>query len=49
MLALKFNLDDYSNMWASPQAALIFWAAFIVVVGLIAGITVWAFRRMRPH
>ena len=49
VLALRFNLDDYTNIWASPQAALLFWAAFVVVVALIVTITLWVFRRMRPH
>ncbi len=49
VLALRFNLDDYGSFWASPKAALIFWVAFIVVVALIAGLTMWMFRRMRPH
>ena len=49
LLALRFNLDSYSNNWASPQAALLFWCVFIVVVALIVGITLWLFRRMRPH
>ena len=47
--ALRFDLDEYSNIWASPKAALIFWVCFLVVVGLIAGLTLWVFRRMRPH
>lgn len=49
VFALRFNLDDYANIWASPQAALLFWAGFVVVVALIVGITLWVFRRMRPH
>jgi hypothetical protein len=48
LIALRFNLDSYSNIWASPQAALLFWCAFAAVT-LIVGITLWLFRRMRPH
>jgi hypothetical protein len=49
MLALRFDLDDYTNMWASPHAALLFWAAFVIVVAVIVGATLWATRKMRPH
>jgi hypothetical protein len=49
MLALRFDLDDYSNMWASPHAALYFWGGFVVIMALIVGITLYAFRKMRPH
>ncbi len=49
VLALRFNLDDYTNIYASPKAALLFWAVFVVVVAIITGVTLWMFRRMRPH
>jgi len=49
LLDLRFSLDDYTNWYNSPYAALWFWAAFTIVVLLIVGITLWWFRRMRPH
>lgn len=49
LLALRFSLDDYTNWYNSPNAALVFWSFFTVVVLLIVGITLWVFRRMRPH
>jgi hypothetical protein len=49
LLALRFNLDDYTNMYASPRAALLFWAAFVVIVAIVVGVTLFMFRRMRPH
>ncbi len=49
MLALRFDLDDSSNMWATPHAALIFWGGFVVIAALVIGITLFAFRKMRPH
>jgi hypothetical protein len=49
VFALRFNLDDYTNIYNSPNAALLFWSCFTVVVLLIIGITLWFFRRMRPH
>jgi hypothetical protein len=49
LFALRFNLDDYSNIWSSPQAALLFWSVFTVAIVVIVGVTLWIFRRMRPH
>jgi len=49
MLALRFDLDDYTNMWASPHAALLFWSAFALVVVFVTGFTLYTFRKMRPH
>jgi hypothetical protein len=49
MLALRFDLDDYSNRWASPHAALLFWGGFLVIAALVTGITLYAFRKIRPH
>lgn len=49
LLAIRFNLDDYTNMYASPHAALVFWACFVVIVAIVVGITLFVFRRMRPH
>ena len=49
LLAIRFNLDDYTNMYASPHAALLFWAGFVIVVAIIVGVTLYVFRRMRPH
>jgi hypothetical protein len=49
MLALRFNLDGVTTMYNSPQAALLFWGSFTVVVLLIVGVTLWVYRRMRPH
>jgi hypothetical protein len=49
LFALRFDLDDYSNIWSSPQAALLFWSVFVVAIVVIVGVTLWIFRRMRPH
>jgi hypothetical protein len=49
LLAIRFSLDDYTNWYNSPNAALLFWSCFTVVVVLITAITLWVFRRMRPH
>jgi hypothetical protein len=49
MFALRFDLDDYTTIWASPHAALLFWAAFVLVVVVVTCLTMYAFRRMRPH
>jgi hypothetical protein len=48
-LALRFSLDSYTDWYNSPNAALIFWSCFTAGVLLIVGITLWVFRRMRPH
>jgi hypothetical protein len=48
LFALRFNLDDYSNIWSSPQAALLFWSVFVAIV-VIVGVTLLIFRRMRSH
>ena len=45
VLLLKFNLDEYTSWWNSPQAALYFWGGFILVALLVAGIvTMWIAR-----
>jgi hypothetical protein len=49
LLAIRFDLDAYTNMWNSPQAALLFWGCFAVVVLVVVGLLFWLFRRMRPH
>ena len=49
LLAIRFSLDDYTNWYNSPNAALLFWSFFFVVVLLIVAITLWVFRRVRPH
>jgi hypothetical protein len=49
LLALRFNLDQYTDWYNSPNAALLFWSVFTAVVLLIIAITAWVFRRMRPH
>ena len=49
LFALRFNLDQYTDWYNSPNAALLFWSVFTAVVLLIIAITLWVFRRMRPH
>ncbi len=49
LFALRFSLDEYTNWYNSPSAALLFWGIFIGVVLLITVITLYVFRRMRPH
>ena len=45
VLLLKFNLDEYTSWWNSPQAALYFWGGFILVALLVAGVvTMWVMR-----
>ena len=46
VLLLKFNLDEYTSWWNSPQAALYFWFGFIfLALAVAAGITLYL--RMR--
>ena len=49
LLAIRFSLDDYTNWYNSPSAALLFWSCFAAILLLIVAITMWMFRRMRPH
>jgi hypothetical protein len=49
LLALRFSLDDYTNWWNSPSAAAYFWTFFFAVALVIVAVTLWVFRRMRPH
>ena len=49
LFAIRFNLDDYSDWYNSPKAALLFWACFTVVILVIIALMLWVFRRMRPH
>jgi hypothetical protein len=49
ILALRFSLDQYTNWYNSPNAALLFWSCFTAVVLVVVGITLWVFRSMRPH
>jgi hypothetical protein len=49
LLAIRFSLDDYTNWYNSPNAALLFWSCFAVILLLIVAVTLWVFRRMRPH
>ncbi len=49
LFALRFSLDDYTNWYNSPNAALLFWSCFVAVILLIVVGTLWVFRRMRPH
>ena len=48
-LGLQFNLDEYTNWWNSPFAAVWFWSAFTVVLLLIVAITLWVIRRSARH
>jgi len=46
VLLLKFNLDEYTSWWNSPQAALYFWFGFIFLgLAVAGGITLYL--RMR--
>ena len=49
LFALRFSLDQYTDWYNSPNAALLFWSVFLAVILLIVAITMWVFRRMRPH
>ena len=49
LLALRFSLDSYTNWWNSPGAALYFWSFFFAVVIVIVAVTLYVFRKMRPH
>ncbi len=49
LFALRFSLDEYTSWYNSPSAALLFWGIFIAVLLLITAVTLWVFRRMRPH
>lgn len=49
LFALRFSLDDYTNWYNSPSAALLFWSCFAAVILLIVAVMLWVFRRMRPH
>jgi hypothetical protein len=45
VLLLKFNLDEYTSWWNSPQAALYFWGGFILLSLVVAGaVTLWVMR-----
>jgi hypothetical protein len=49
LLAIRFSLDDYTNWYNSPNAAVLFWSCFAAILLLIVAITLWMFRRVRPH
>jgi hypothetical protein len=49
LYAIRFSLDDYTDWYNSPKAALLFWACFTVVVLVMVALMFFAFRRMRPH
>jgi hypothetical protein len=49
LFALRFSLDQYTDWYNSPNAALLFWSVFVAAILLIVVITLWVFRRMRPH
>jgi hypothetical protein len=44
-LGLNFSLDDYTDWYNSPRAAILFWAVFGVIVLVIVALTLWAFGR----
>jgi hypothetical protein len=49
IVAIRFSLDDYTNWYNSPNAALLFWSCFVAVVLVIIALMFWMFRRVRPH
>ena len=49
LLALRFSLDEYTNWYNSPGAAIYFWGAFTVVLLIVIALMLWVFRRARPH
>jgi hypothetical protein len=49
LLAIRFSLDDYTDWYNSPNAALLFWSCFAAISLLTVAITSWVFRRVRPH
>lgn len=46
-LGIRFSLDDYTNWYNSPHAAILFWSVFVGLVLAIVAITLWAYRRVR--
>jgi heme exporter protein D len=48
-LALRFSLDEYTNWYNSPGAAVYFWGAFAVALAIVIALMLWVFRRARPH
>ncbi len=48
-LALRFSLDEYTNWYNSPNAAIYFWSAFAAVIVLVIALMLFVFRRVRPH
>jgi hypothetical protein len=49
VLAIRFSLDDYTNWYNSPNAAIYFWSAFTAVLLIVIALMVWVYQRMRPH
>jgi hypothetical protein len=49
VFAIRFSLDDYTNWYNSPNAAILFWSMFTALMLVTAALMFWAFRRMRPH
>jgi hypothetical protein len=47
-LAIQFNLDEYTNWWNSPQAALYFWLGFLVLMVLVGAGIVFLLRARAP-
>jgi hypothetical protein len=45
VIGLRFSLDDYTNWYNSPAAAVLFWSVFVAVIVVITLVTLWVFRR----
>lgn len=47
LLLLRFNLDEYTNWWNSPQASIYFWSGFAIFVLVIVGALMLWVRKTR--
>ncbi len=46
-LAIRFSLDDYTDWYNSPHAAVLFWSVFSVALLIIVAATLIFFRSRR--
>ena len=49
LFALRFSLDQYTDWYNSPGAAIYFWSAFTAALLIVIAVMMLMFRRMRPH
>lgn len=48
ILALRINLDQYTSLWTTVQAAEYFWVVF-ALAAVAAAVGLWSQRPNRPH